>query len=460
MMEATGVAAHETPEGASGGRGDGGGPPAKPPAASPAPLPSACAAAPTPQRRRSNAATGDGGERRAACAPSGPDPEVRRAAADAQEGRHDSSVPEEARGLSWPAAFCKAKGERLELSDERSLARRTSGVGRGVAFVGPLSLEHGLAYFEVEVAEMEPNRTQTLAIGVCSSLPEARALRAERARDLGRGSYIMGYDLPKVFVHGAEAARINTKHWRPLKELAVGDRVGLLVDRPSMELTVFVNGAKRASASCLGAGGGASPEERWQNEVWGVVDVHGTVRAARLQGPAAPRGAPLQRSLTVAQDAGGEGGARGGAEPAAQQSQVVAAGLRRCASGIDVAPGVKKRMRMSCHPCGCMVHLIRHTNDVVHVPRKGDFVIGRNPRSCNLTLDSSDVPNMVSRRHAVIVSADDAVILQDCESLNGTFVNGRRIGRETLRQSDTVVVGNPAQSPIHFQFSVSMPPSA
>merc|ERR1719210_886678 len=125
-----------------------------------------------------------------------------------------------------------------------------------------------------------------------------------------------------------------------------------------------------------------------------------------------------------------------------------ASGARRPASKACLeAAGPKKRLRLSCHPCGCMVHLLRDTGEVIHVPRMGDFVIGRNPKSCNLTLDSPEVPNMVSRRHAVIVSADDAVMVVDCESVNGTFVNGRRVGRETLRQGDELVVGNPAQAP-------------
>jgi len=72
-------------------------------------------------------------------------------------------------------------------------------------------------------------------------------------------------------------------------------------------------------------------------------------------------------------------------------------------------------------------------------------------------VDSKDVPNMVSRRHAVIVSADDSIMIMDCESVNGTFVNGRRVARETLRQGDQIVVGNPQQSPKEFQFEVSMP---
>merc|ERR1719362_546506 len=308
--------------------------------------------------------------------------------------------------------------------------------------------------------------------------------RAERARDVSSSS-VLGYDLPKVYTNGAEVSKINTKQWRPLKELTVGDRVGLLIDQKKMELTVFVNGTRKANASGLSS----STHTRWPNKVWGIVDVHGAVRELRLAGPNAPR-RQLSRSLTVEQvlppqpqedgvsrEQPPDGSlaetqvqpavaatqsltpAATEASGAAIRSQVDNAvpGLRRAATACEASTAAKKRLRMTCHPCGCMVHMLRHNGDVVHVPRPGDFVIGRNPKSCNLILDSADVPNMVSRRHAVIVSADDAVILMDCESMNGTFVNNRRVGRETLRQGDVVVIGNPTQSPAEFRLTVDMP---
>merc|ERR1740121_1157276 len=166
---------------------------------------------------------------------------------------------------------------------------------------------------------------------------------------------------------------------------------------------------------------------------------------------------PLMKAATPA-----PGAMASGATPAAEPEQGPSSGsssaprrgvTRAC---MEAAGGPKKCMRMTCHPCGCLVHLLRDTGEVVHVPRMGDFVIGRNPKTCNLTLDSAEVPNMVSRRHAVIVSADDAVMIVDCESVNGTYVNGRRVGRETLRQGDEVIIGNPAQSPTTLKLSVSM----
>lgn len=118
-----------------------------------------------------------------------------------------------------------------------------------------------------------------------------------------------------------------------------------------------------------------------------------------------------------------------------------------------------KRLKLLQHPCGCTVHLICHTGNVVHVPRT-DFLIGRNPMVANLTLDSRLVPNMVSRRHARIVSNDDGVFVVDCKSLNGTWLNGSKVEQNVLCQGDVVVIGNPAQSTSDFRFTVSFPASS
>lgn len=47
----------------------------------------------------------------------------------------------------------------------------------------------------------------------------------------------------------------------------------------------------------------------------------------------------------------------------------------------------------------------------------------------------------VSKRHAVVERTPDGFVLQDLGSANGTFVNGRRIDRITLREGDEVRVG-------------------
>jgi len=62
--------------------------------------------------------------------------------------------------------------------------------------------------------------------------------------------------------------------------------------------------------------------------------------------------------------------------------------------------------------------------------------IGRHPDS-DVFLD--DVT--VSRNHAVVTCEDDAYVIADRGSLNGTYVNRRRIERQTLLDGDELQVG-------------------
>ncbi len=63
-------------------------------------------------------------------------------------------------------------------------------------------------------------------------------------------------------------------------------------------------------------------------------------------------------------------------------------------------------------------------------------LIGRSPE-CHVFLD--DVT--VSRRHAEIVHEDDRYVIRDLGSLNGTFVNRRRIESAELSADDEVQIG-------------------
>ncbi len=47
----------------------------------------------------------------------------------------------------------------------------------------------------------------------------------------------------------------------------------------------------------------------------------------------------------------------------------------------------------------------------------------------------------VSRKHAMIEFNNNAAVIIDNESLNGTFVNNRKISEEVLRNEDTVTIG-------------------
>ena len=68
---------------------------------------------------------------------------------------------------------------------------------------------------------------------------------------------------------------------------------------------------------------------------------------------------------------------------------------------------------------------------------RGDgAVVGRSP-DCDVFLD--DVT--VSRRHAVLVRDADGFTIEDQESLNGTYVNRRRVEKAKLEDGDEVQIG-------------------
>ena len=73
---------------------------------------------------------------------------------------------------------------------------------------------------------------------------------------------------------------------------------------------------------------------------------------------------------------------------------------------------------------------------VVHLLNKSSISIGRGPE-CDIQLRSSSV----SRYHAVLRISHDAVILEDMDSTNGCYVNGRRVTRQLLKDGDMLQVG-------------------
>lgn len=69
--------------------------------------------------------------------------------------------------------------------------------------------------------------------------------------------------------------------------------------------------------------------------------------------------------------------------------------------------------------------------------RVGTSLIGRSS-ACEVPLDDA----LVSRRHAQLVTTVDAVTVHDLGSINGVFVNGKRInGSQLLRDGDQVQLG-------------------
>ncbi len=74
----------------------------------------------------------------------------------------------------------------------------------------------------------------------------------------------------------------------------------------------------------------------------------------------------------------------------------------------------------------------------------GEFPLGTQPEIIvgrSSELDMVLVEDMVSRRHARIECGDEHILIEDLGSTNGTFVNGEKIKRATLKEGDRVLIG-------------------
>jgi len=78
------------------------------------------------------------------------------------------------------------------------------------------------------------------------------------------------------------------------------------------------------------------------------------------------------------------------------------------------------------------------------------FQIGRNPENQLILRDSR-----VSRTHAIIAFEDGEYILKDCASTHGLYVNGRRVSRYALRNSDKIEFGAQDSYSLVFAFDGS-----
>jgi len=67
----------------------------------------------------------------------------------------------------------------------------------------------------------------------------------------------------------------------------------------------------------------------------------------------------------------------------------------------------------------------------------GRVTLGRHPE-CELVFDDPTV----SRRHAILCRREDRWFLQDLDSSNGTWVNGRRVYDAEVRPGDEVCLGS------------------
>ena len=93
--------------------------------------------------------------------------------------------------------------------------------------------------------------------------------------------------------------------------------------------------------------------------------------------------------------------------------------------------------------------IVKFDNKVIErvVTEKEHINIGRTSDN-DIVLDNRGV----SRRHARLELNDDQAIVLDNESLNGTFVNSRKITEEKLRDNDVITIG---KFDLEFHSSVS-----
>jgi pSer/pThr/pTyr-binding forkhead associated (FHA) protein len=82
--------------------------------------------------------------------------------------------------------------------------------------------------------------------------------------------------------------------------------------------------------------------------------------------------------------------------------------------------------------------IVKYEDKVIEriVSEKKRMTIGRTSEN-DIVLENRGV----SRRHAQIEFNDSAAVIIDNESLNGTFVNNRRITEEVLRDNDQITIG-------------------
>jgi pSer/pThr/pTyr-binding forkhead associated (FHA) protein len=83
---------------------------------------------------------------------------------------------------------------------------------------------------------------------------------------------------------------------------------------------------------------------------------------------------------------------------------------------------------------------------------QAEIVVGRSS-----DLDMVLVEDMVSRRHARIACTETQIIIEDLGSTNGTFVNGEKISRASLKEGDRVLIGTSILKVVGLDPSAPMP---
>jgi len=84
-----------------------------------------------------------------------------------------------------------------------------------------------------------------------------------------------------------------------------------------------------------------------------------------------------------------------------------------------------------------MAHLVRRNTGEKIELGTNPTLLGR-LKAATLCLDNETV----SRRHCMIKHAADGYVVVDLDSVNGTYVNGKRVKEKRLADGDVIQVGN------------------
>jgi len=112
--------------------------------------------------------------------------------------------------------------------------------------------------------------------------------------------------------------------------------------------------------------------------------------------------------------------------------------LGRAVDLIFLQPGIEDAGLALDHVTAARVEIIDgpEAGTVIEIPR-GELTFGRAP-SCDVVLASG----LVSKVHARVQRTANQVLLQDAESVNGTFVNGKRVDAvQILKNGDLINFG-------------------
>mmetsp|Transcript_99141 Transcript_99141/g.175718 ORF Transcript_99141/g.175718 Transcript_99141/m.175718 type:complete len:819 (+) Transcript_99141:135-2591(+) len=198
-------------------------------------------------------------------------------------------------------------GSKVEVSDSSQTAKRVSGVTSAVCIGGyPLRKHPEGQYFELRVNEVMTS-TKTMAVGVATAQKEEDILRNgaiwyEDAKALDR-KWLAGYDARGAqFISDKEESKIDS--WRPIRDVRVGSRIGVLWATSSSEaegadtdataaakdklaatkheLVIFHDGVEKVRLQATGR----LPEEG--EKLFAIVDLQGTVKSVTLLEGASP----------------------------------------------------------------------------------------------------------------------------------------------------------------------------